>query len=176
MVISKTSAILLAKILYRYEQTMLDEKAVFSDREQVQALQARVDQFLTGVDDDESYKEDDDDDVCEDEDEDEIPDEPDLPNAEDTVSADALHALPALTTDKGSVEFEDISEEDDARVDLHVAGSAQDDNVLRFKRSGKTLEVWTGCDTWTFAVTKFPKEWTRLLVRDCVYEPVLGDQ
>lgn len=120
----------------------------------------------SGEEDEEDDEESDEDEESSEEDDgDDSEDEEEL-NADSYARGDELHALKAVKSTDGSVEFElveDDSKEDEPvelHVDLLVNGYTELESVTHVRRKGKELHVRDGEGEWyTFDVTKFSKDW-----------------
>lgn len=184
MLLNKSDALLLCKVLFHYEKLTRYERDSVEDEDDLLELMDRIEDFLT--DGEASLGSDEHVDVggdvnsvlpsSEEEEDDDDEEVVTPPEANDKISASVLHDLPVVEVDANdkilSLEFEDV----EGGVDILLEDVAIEDISL-LRRTGKTLEIWAENDNedfWheIFDIKKLPKVWKLTLKDGVVYEVV----
>jgi len=159
MLLNRTEALLLSKILFHYEKSFRYDPASSNELGGLFELADKLEEFLT----------------------DEKPasanvdkagdietEADDIPDPQEKVSSVSLHDLSPIDAASGSFEFEEV---ESGEVDALLNGEIVCECVTLIKRSGKTLELWSedgdGC---LLELKKLTKLWKATLKDGLVYE------
>lgn len=166
MILSRSDALFLSKILFHYEKITYYDKEDKQVPQDILGLSSRLEEFLTGeVLSPDLEKSNDSDLEDEDEDEDESSSTlsvPLPPTPTSSLSAEKLHCLDAVESTSGTFEFEENGE---GTVDVLNNMNPLLLEASLVKRTGKVIEVWSEENGTYFSheFTKLPKTWKSLL-------------